>query len=116
MTTQANFVNLYNKVPFFKKILSDGRNSRGRLNPRSGPGSRNSGGTEQNTETEEKKKWEWIIVEDLEPDQPLDSMNKEELKAYKKKNRAHKRKVRKEERAKRKIPKIIGLRKFQRKF
>ena len=56
MTTQANFVNLYNKVPFFKKILSDGRNSRGRLNPRSGPGSRNSGGTEQNTKPEENKK------------------------------------------------------------
>ena len=37
-------------------------------------------------------------MEDLEPDQPLDSMNKEEFKAYKKKNRAHKRKVRKEER------------------
>ena len=36
-------------------------------------------------------------------------MTKEELKAYKKKNRAHKRKTRKEERAKRKVPKILGF-------
>jgi cell surface protein SprA len=109
MTSQANFVNLYNKVPFFKKILSDGRNSRGRINPRSGPGSKGSDGNNPKTDTEENKKWEWIIVEDLEPEIPLDSMTKEELKAYKKKNRAHKRKTRKEERAKRKVPKILGF-------
>ncbi len=36
-------------------------------------------------------------------------MNKEELKSYRKKNRAHKRKVRNEERVKRKVPKIIGF-------
>ena len=109
MTSQANFVNLYNKVPFFKKILSEGRNSRGRINPRSGPGSKGSDGNNPKTNDEEDKKWEWIIVEDLEPEIPLDSMTKEELKAYKKKNRAHKRKTRKEERAKRKVPKILGF-------
>ena len=109
MTSQANFVNLYNKVPFFKKILSEGRNSRGRINPRSGPGSKGSDGNNPKTNDEENKKWEWIIVEDLEPEIPLDSMTKEELKAYKKKNRAHKRKTRKEERAKRKVPKILGF-------
>jgi cell surface protein SprA len=109
MTTQANFVNLYNKVPFFKKILSEGRNSRGRINPRSGPGSKSSDGQSVNKETDENKKWEWIIVEDLEPEIPLDSMTKKQLKAYKKKNRAHKKKTRKEERAKRKVPKVLGF-------
>ena len=48
-------------------------------------------------------------MEDLEPDKPLDSMSKEERKAYRKKNKAHKKKVRKEERAKRKILKVAGF-------
>jgi cell surface protein SprA len=109
-TAQANFVNLYNKVPFFKKVLSDGKSSRGRINPRNGPGSRSNGGNSQaNNDDKEKTKWEWIKVEDLEPDKPLDSMSKDERKAYRKKNKAHKKKVRKEERAKRKILKVAGF-------
>ncbi len=109
-TAQANFVNLYNKWPFLKKVLADGRGSRGRINPRNGPGSRSDGQNEANpTETSQKDKWEWIRVDDLKPDKPLDSMSREELKAYKKKNRAHKKKVRTQERAKRKVPKIVGF-------
>ena len=108
ITSQANFVNLYNKIPFFKKVLSNGRSPSGRMNPRSGPGSKSSGGKETEVEPE-KTKWEWIIVEDLEPEKPLDSMNRKELKAYKKKNRANKKKVRTKERLKRKVPKILGF-------
>ena len=109
-TSQANFVNLYNKIPFLKKVLADGRSSRGRINPRNGPGSQSQGESDSGTNNDkEKTKWEWIKVEDLEPKKPLDSMNREELKAYKKKNRAHKKKVRKEERAKRKVLKIAGF-------
>ena len=52
---------------------------------------------------------EWIKVDDLEPDKPLDSMSREEKKAYKKKNRAHKKKKRKELRAKRKVLKVAGF-------
>ncbi len=47
-----------------------------RINPRSGPGSKGSDGNNPKTDTEENKKWEWIIVEDLEPEIPLDSMTK----------------------------------------
>jgi cell surface protein SprA len=109
-TAQANFVNLYNKVPFFKKVLADGRGSRGRINPRNGPGSRSNGESEEEAgENTDKEKWEWIKVDDLEPDKPLDSMNRDQLKAYKKKNRTYKKKTRKELRAKRKVPKIAGF-------
>ena len=52
------------------------------MNPRLGPGSKSSGGKETEVEPE-KTKWEWIIVEDLEPEKPLDSMNRKELRAYK---------------------------------
>ena len=109
-TAQANFVNLYNKVPFLKKVLADGRSSRGRINPRNGPGSRSNGESEEETNNnKDKEKWEWIKVDDLEPDKPLDSMSREEKKDYKKKNRAHKKKKRKELRAKRKVLKVAGF-------
>ena len=42
-------MNLYNKVPFLKKVLADGRSSRGRINPRNGPGSRSNGESEDET-------------------------------------------------------------------
>ena len=57
-TAQANFVNLYNKVPFLKKVLADGRSSRGRINPRNGPGSRSNGESEEKTNNnKDKEKW-----------------------------------------------------------
>ena len=97
-------------MPFLKKVLADGRSSRGRINPRNGPGSRSNGESEEETSNnKDKEKWEWIKVDDLEPDKPLDSMSREEKKAYKKKNRAHKKKKRKELRAKRKVLKVAGF-------
>lgn len=78
-TGQLNFTNLYNKVPFFKKVNSDGKGGRGTA-ARQSVGGRNTA-KEEEKEAEEK------------PEKPESEMTeKEKKKAEKKKERERKKK------------------------
>lgn len=86
LSGQANFTNLYNKVPFFKKVNKGGGRIRGRgsaINTGNKPNNAN------NTNSQPK--------DTLAPPKPLEEMTKKELRKY---ERAKKRYERKKEREK----------------
>lgn len=81
MTGQMNFTNLYNKIPYFKKVNSDGKGGRGTVGSKD-IGGRNTGGTKPKEGADAK-----------EPEKPESEMTeKEKKKAKKKKEREEKRK------------------------
>lgn len=102
MTTQMNFVTLYNKVPFFKKINELGKPSRtpartAGVTDGSGKGGANAG-------KDPKPKAEFL------PDKPLEEMTEKERKKFeRKKKRWEKRQERKEEREKRGVHPVAGF-------
>lgn len=97
-TSQANFVNLYNKVPLFKKVLSDGRNSRGALNAKTNEGAnKNNNPGNKKAESEPPK-----------PPKPVEEMTKKERRKWAKVLRKFERKKKKEERDKKKVNPIIA--------
>ena len=98
LTSQANFVTLYNKIPLFKKILSDGRNSRGALNGKDNQGGKpNPGG---NKKVEEKAP---------EPPKPVEEMTKKERRKWEKVLRKFERKKKKELRRQKKVNPAVGF-------
>ena len=97
-TSQANFVNLYNKVPLFKKVLSDGRNSRGALNAKT-----NEGANKNNNPGNKKAE-----LEPPKPPKPVEEMTKKERRKWAKVLRKFERKKKKEERDKKKVNPIIA--------
>ena len=90
LTSQANFVNLYRKVPLFKKVLSGGRT--GRMNT-----SRRTIGGNKKGEND-KNKNEKTFEELFKPDKPLDEMTKKERRKYERKKRKWERKKAREAR------------------
>ena len=90
MTGQANFTNLYNKIPFFKKVNSGGRTGGRRGNAVDSKPSAGDGTAEPLT----------YEVKTLEPEIPLDSMTVKELKIFERKKKKF---DRKEQRKKRKF-------------
>lgn len=98
LTGQANFTNLYNKVPWLKRVISDGRSSRGAAgrgqaaNPRRNvsDGPKKQGGADEG------------IPPKPEPPKPVEEMTKKEKRKWdrvikkweRKKKRAEKRKKR----------------------
>jgi cell surface protein SprA len=98
LTSQANFVTLYNKVPLFKKVLSDGRNNRGALNAKTNEGG-NKGNNQGNKKAEE---------EPPKPPKPVEEMTKKERRKWAKVLRKFERKKKKEEQAKKKVNPIIS--------
>ncbi|MFM7663393.1 MAG: cell surface protein SprA, partial [Bacteroidota bacterium] len=98
LTSQANFVTLYNKVPLFKKVLSDGRNNRGALNAKT-----NEGGNKGNNQGAKKAE-----EEPPKPPKPVEEMTKKERRKWAKVLRKFERKKKKEEQAKKKVNPIIG--------
>lgn len=98
LTSQANFVTLYNKVPLFKKVLSDGRNSRGALNAKNNEGG-NKGNNQGNKKAEE---------EPPKPPKPVEEMTKKERRKWAKVLRKFERKKKKEEKAKKKVNPVIS--------
>ncbi|HIP32599.1 MAG TPA: cell surface protein SprA, partial [Crocinitomicaceae bacterium] len=94
MTGQLNFTNLYNKVPFFKKV------NRGSSNRRRGSAINTSGLS--NLKNKPKKESEV-------DEKPEEEMTKKELRAKRKKERKEKRAEKKKERAKRKVNPIAGF-------
>ncbi len=104
-TAQANFVNLYNKIPLFKKVLSDGKSGgRANLNIKGSNGDdKNKGGKDK-----EGNK----VEEEFKPDKPLDEMTPKERKQFERKKKRWERKKAREkkrkENAKKKVNPIVG--------
>lgn len=100
MTAQANFTNLYNKVPFFKRVNTDGRmngrgNARGQISPR-GSATDDSNGTQ-------KEKEEVAAPVDEKPES---EMTKKELRQKKRRERREERKKKREEARKKRNGKV----------
>jgi len=97
LTSQANFVTLYNKVPLFKKVLSGGRNNRGPLNAKNNEGA-NRGNNEGNKKVE---------TEPPKPPKPVEEMTKKERRKWARVLRKYERQKKKQEREKKKVNPII---------
>lgn len=105
-TLQANMTNLYNKVPFFKKVNgSGGPSTRGRATSSDG---KSTGKDDPKTKSPEK-----AGDEELTPPKPIDEMTKKERRQWERTKRKHerekKRKKRKEERAKKGVNPVAGF-------
>ena len=93
MTGQLNFMNLYNKVPYLKKVLQDGKGGRGTAT------SKEVGGRNTGAEGGTKGQTDKATDKDKEPEKPESEMTeKEKEKAKKKKEREDKRKEREKKR------------------
>jgi cell surface protein SprA len=99
MTSQANFVTLYNKIPYFKRVLSDGRNSRGAINPKDANGSGNVKPGDAKVKEEEE----------LKPPKPLEEMTKKERRKFERLKRQFERKKLKKQREKEKVNPVGGF-------
>ena len=93
ITSQANFVTLYNKIPYFKRVLSDGRNSRGAINPKDANGVGNVKPGDAKVKEEEE----------LKPPKPLEEMTKKERRKFERLKRQFERKKLKKAREKEKV-------------
>ena len=92
LTAQANMLTIYNKIPFFKKTLGDGKINRAQ--PKIGKSDgENDGAKKPLNEKPEKPE------EEFKPKKPIDEMTPKELRQY---EREKKRWERKQEREKRK--------------
>lgn len=99
ITSQANFVTLYNKIPYFKRVLSDGRNSRGAINPKDANGAGNLKPGDAKVKEEEE----------LKPPKPLEEMTKKERRKFERLKRQFERKKLKKAREKEKVNPVGGF-------
>ncbi len=99
MTAQANFTNLYNKVPYLKKITTDGRNARGSVAAKGSNGSGRNIGNGQN-------KGGSTLPDKLEPPKPIEDMTPKELKKWEREKRRFERKKKREEAEKKRGGKV----------
>ena len=88
LTLQGNFINLYNKSPFLKKVLAAGA-SRNNLN------SKTAEGKENKKDLDKKPPQK---VEEFKPEKPIDQMTPKEFRQYERKKRKWERKKEKEQR------------------
>ncbi len=97
-SAQMNFLTLYNKIPYFNKVLNDGKNPRGRA---TAVGSRNTA-TKPQAEVPDKE-------EELLPDKPIEEMTAKELRKWERKKRKFDRKKEREKRRKGKVNPAAGF-------
>ena len=97
---QANFTNLYNKVPYFKKVNTGGKVTRGRA------GVMDSKSTTDTKKPEEAKE---PVVEELQPDKPVEEMTKKERRKWERKKRKFEREKKRKEKRKDKVNPIGGF-------
>lgn len=88
MTGQMNFTNLYNKVPYLKKVINDGKNQRNSVNAKIID--------EDAAEKPDDKK----EIKPSIPEKPESEMTEEEKKEKRKRERKEKRKEKREKRKK----------------
>jgi cell surface protein SprA len=91
MTAQGNFMTLYNKIPFFKKVLGDSKNSRATLPKVQTPTGNNKPNAPKPEVKQEYKPWK-----------PLDEMTPKELKKYERLKKRFEKRLEREEKRKEK--------------
>ena len=96
MTGQMNFLNLYNKIPYLKKVTSDGKNPRGVAGAKDTQGRGNVG----------KPTPPQPEVKPLEPPKPIEEMTPKELRQWEKLKRKDERKKKREEAEKKRGGKV----------
>ncbi len=94
-TAQLNFTNLYNKVPYLKKVNGGGRPVRDRASTT--PGSAGDGKAKENEEVE------------LVPDKPEEEMTKKEKRKWERKKRKKKRQDERKKKRKGKVHPVAGF-------
>lgn len=103
-TAQLNFTNLYNKVPYFKKVNNDGRMT---VKNASQTTRKQAEGSAPPTSKADSKKRTYV------PEKPVEEMNEKELRKYERKkrrfDRKEERRIRKEEREKKKVNPVGGF-------
>jgi cell surface protein SprA len=103
MTGQANFTLLYNKVPFFKKVNTNGRSSRANARGAIDPNKKTTGGPTKPKQPEPEEE-----EETLEPDKPLEEMTAKERRQFERKKRRFERKKARKKRQKERDKKNDG--------
>ena len=98
MTGQMNFTNLYNKVPYLKKVTSDGKNPRAVANARNAAGRSNAGKKPEPAKGGASGK--------PEPPKPIEEMTPKELRKYEREVRKYERKKKREEAEKKRGGKV----------
>lgn len=98
MTGQMNFTNLYNKVPYLKKVTSDGKNPRAVANARNAAGRSNAGKTPDPSKGGPSGK--------PEPPKPIEEMTPKELRKYEREVRKYERKKKRDEAEKKRGGKV----------
>ena len=101
-TGQANFVNLYNKVPFFKRVLAGGKAARGKLNVKDS----NGDGKDEKPNQNDQKKDEKAKEDQKKEAEMLAKMTPKEKRKFLRKKKRDQRKKRQAEKAKEK-PNVI---------
>ncbi len=96
MTGQMNFLNLYNKVPYLKKVTSDGKNPRGVAGAKDAQG-RGITGKPATPQPEAKP---------LEPPKPIEEMTPKELRQWEKLKKKEERKKKRQEAEKKRNGKV----------
>ncbi len=96
MTAQMNFTNLYNKVPFFKKVNLDGKAARGAV------GSKDVGGRVTGQQQTPKK-------EEIKPPKPESEMTQKEKKKWEKEKKRLERKAENEKKRGGKVHPVAGF-------
>jgi cell surface protein SprA len=98
MTGQMNFTNLYNKVPYLKKVTSDGKNARGTAGARNAVGKTTGGDPKANEKP--------ALEDELKPDKPVEDMTPKELRQWERKKKKHERKKKRAEAEKKRNGKV----------
>lgn len=88
MTAQANFTNLYNKVPYFKKVNADGKGGRGMVGGKDVGG--RVTGAQTNANQAQKK-------DELKPPKPIEEMTPKEKRKWEREKKRKERKDKREE-------------------
>ncbi|GAB5417421.1 MAG: cell surface protein SprA [Crocinitomicaceae bacterium] len=100
MTAQANFTNLYNKVPWLKRVISDGRSARGGARGQAANPRRNTTDGPNANESPETK------LEKPEPPKPVEEMTEKEKRKWERTLKKWERKVKREEKRKKRNGKV----------
>jgi cell surface protein SprA len=102
-STQMNFTNLYNKVPFLKKVNADGKGGRGTANAKDAIGKK-AGEIAANDKNNNAAK-----TDELVPPKPIDQMTEKEKKKWEKKVERHKKKKAREKKRNGKVHPVAGF-------
>lgn len=100
---QANFTNLYNKVPLLKKINNDGKGGRAKATTDKGGTDSKGEGDSKGTDTKGKE----TVPDELKPPKPLEDMTKKERRQWERTKRKHERKKKREKNNK--VNPVVGF-------